>query len=231
MRKRGVAAGLALVALALAPGVARADSPVINQAVCSGTAFDVCNTFDLVATDTPGEYRLTVTYTSTTATAGEEGVITTAGIYSILSSPTWNFTDVAVTDASGHDWTAGSCGGLNGSPANTLVACGGADAPPTANGLGVGESVTFTFTSTTAITADDFGPNGDLGFRTHVQSFGPGNCSLKPDSRIGVVDGVDAVNLRCAGPSTTVPEPVTMVLVGTGLMGMGVVRRRKRSTL
>lgn len=228
MRKRGVAAGLALMAVAFAPGVARADSPVTSQLVCTGTAFDVCNTFDLVATDNPGEYRLTVTYTSTTANPGEEGVLTSAGIYSILGSPSWNFTNVA-TSTSG--WSAGSCTDLNGAPLQTILACASANAPPTSNGIGVGESVTFTFLSGTTITASDFGPNGDLGFRSHVQSFGPNNCSMKPDSRIGVVGGVDAANVLCGGPSTTVPEPVTMVLVGTGLMGMGVIRRRKRSTL
>lgn len=228
MRKLGVAAGLALVTLALGPGVARADSPVFSQLVCTGTAFDVCNTFDLVATDNPGEYQLTVTYTSTTANAGEEGVLTSAGIYSILGSPSWNFTNVATSTS---NWSVGTCNDLSGSPLATMLACASADAPAPTNGLAVGESVTFTFTSSTAITADAFGPNGDLGFRSHVQSFGPSSCSLKPDSRIGVVDGVEAVNLRCAGPSTTVPEPVTMVLVGTGMMGMGVIRRRKRSTL
>jgi hypothetical protein len=229
MRKRGVAAGLALVALALAPGVARADSPVISQVVCTGTAFDVCNTFDLVATDNPGEYALTVTYTSTTANPGEEGVVTSAGLYSILASPSWNFTDVAVTGASGHNWGAGACNDLSGSPLATILACASADAPAPSNGLAVGESMTFTFHSDTDITADAFGPNGDLGFRSHVQAFGPNGCSLKPDSRIGVVDGVTIVDARCGGPTTTVPEPVTMVMVGTGLMGMGVIRRRKRS--
>lgn len=230
MRKRIKQFSVAIAALTLVPLGLRAD-PIYSQLVCSGTAFDVCLTFDLTTTGVANQYQLVTTYTSTTANPGEEGVIRSAGIYSILDSSSWNFTNVAVTNASGHAWSAGGCNDLSGAPADIFLACASADAPPTSNGLGVGESVTLTFSSLDAITADALGARGDLGLRGHVQAVGPNGCSLKPDSRIGVVDGVDAVNARCATPTvpgSTTPEPITMLLLGSGLLGVGAVRRRRK---
>jgi hypothetical protein len=47
------------------------------------------------------------------------------------------------------------------------------------------------------------------------------------------VSGPNDESFRCFGgdcvPTTTVPEPITMVLFGTGLAGVGLARRRRRS--
>ena len=69
----------------------------------------------------------------------------------------------------------------------------------------------------------------NLEFALHSQG-GPNGCSTKL-----FIDGTDAeidtVDPTCGG-TTTVPEPITMTLLATGLAGMGgagVIRRRKQA--
>ena len=65
--------------------------------------------------------------------------------------------------------------------------------------------------------------------RSHIQSYGERGCSLKPDSRLpgNVVDGAETIDGRC-GTSEVVPEQITVVLLGSGLLGLGGVQARRR---
>lgn len=219
----GLAVGAAV--LALAPTGARAADVFTDMMVCTGTGFDVCLSYTL--TDNGGgNYTLTTTYASVTPNPGDTGFLTGTTIYNTSNSNSLVLTSVGtISTSGGQSWSFGCPGGLSGGGSNELEICGSSDSGVT-NGIPLGGWVSFSFTSNQALTAAMFGEGGDLGLRGHIQSFNKAGCSLKPDSRLGVIaDGVNDAD--CLG-GNVVPEPITVTMLATGLLGLGGVGLRRR---
>jgi hypothetical protein len=227
-----IAAVLAVVGFAL-PQPAEG---VWSDVTCTGGTLNSCVGFSItqVGTTSAGlpQYHFTVTYLSSNATY--PGAITTVGLYDLRPAPNFVFTDVALVSApDGKDWSASADNTLctqlagEGVASPLFEACSKADPPPVANGITLGQSVTFGFTSSVAITLEHMTTHpGGLAARAHIQALGEQDCSIKLDSRNGPFSG--PADLDACGTTTTVPEPTSMILIGSGLAGIGVLHRRRR---
>lgn len=223
MTKRALPVVLAMAALALAPPRAKADVNYTDH-VCS-SAFSVCVDFTIAQTSytagsTGGFFGVasapTYGYTVTANFLNGDGVLTDFGIFG-----TPNFGAAGPFTATTGFTASTNCTSLN--PANVQV-CADANPPPVGNGITAGQSAWFTFTSAQQLANSQF-VSGGLGFAGHIQSYGVTNCSLKIGSY--ATDGVITAGTDCV-PTTTVPEPVSAILLATGLIGTGLLRRRRR---
>ncbi len=79
------------------------------------------------------------------------------------------------------------------------------------------DGVSYSITDDT-FTSDSF---GFLGFHVNSNQFGSSSSAGDPDN------GIDFTNINVVFTPTAVPEPGTATLLLTGLVSMGLVRRRK----
>ena len=230
MRKILAGATLALGVLIALPHQADAQTSVWTDQVCAEASFNPCVDFELFVSDAdPLDYFFRTTYLG--SLGDPEGKLTAAGLYDIDGSGTpWSFTNVTLIQPT-ENWTFGddgTCDKLSGGGNVLFEGCAQGD-----NGINYGVDpggyVEFSFTSNYTISSSDFAyydengdlQGGDLGARAMIQGVDDADCSYKLDSPQGFVSG-------CTGP--VVPEPMTMVLLSTGLLGIGavgVLRRRE----
>jgi hypothetical protein len=203
-----------------------------STTTCAGSTLQSCVDFSLSSAVVDGvtTYYFSTTYAS--SLADDTGVVRATGLYDLNGAPTFTLSNITLV--SPDSWTIGDehCAlAGDGLGANVFEACADADAPAPYNGLSVGQTVVFSFTSNIAITEDHFTAPGGLGARAHIISFGVEDCSFKLDSRTGQVSGPEEFGNdidRCGTP-TTVPEPMSLLLLGSGLAGVGMIARRRRN--
>lgn len=202
---------------------------------CGGATLTACVQFDLYEY-ADGSYVFRSEYSSNSS---DPGVVTATGFYDVDTGNPPNFTFEEATmmwSPDGLNWNAypvdpdgslSKCNHLNGDGTVVLETCGDADGGST-NGFGPGEYVIFSFKSGSGLVAAL--ENGDYGARAHVQSFGTADCSLKPDYREptgGTIVSPPDGGLENCG-ANVVPEPATILLLATGLIGVGAVGYRNR---
>lgn len=227
MSRKMVLSGLALVGLVA--GTARpatATSWGGNGSYCAGSDYITCFSVDL--SWTANVATLTVT------NDGSEGdLIKAIGITSLDLPDGWNFTlgGQAGYCRAGQD--QGCPNEIGGTPPGNgqfpLAAVAATNSQGSMPGDGQSGTWTFTFSG--------FGSQSDLDNALAGASVGghfisgPNDCSTK----WAVTPGKDFTNGptldSCGGGESTVPEPATMLLMASGLVGMGgatLFRRRKQ---
>jgi hypothetical protein len=175
-----------------------------GQSLCSTSQLSVCASVSV--TPVGGTFnQLTVTVTNT----GTNGTLFTIGMFYY---PEWNGTwDIVSATKTGvgdvtSQWREGT-NSLNNYLDWGVVRQGSAN-----NGIQVGQTVVFVITFTPGFTVD---ANTQLAWHA-------GQLQVSEKCVTGEVGSHACV------PVTTVPEPITVVLIGSGLAGIGVLRRRRK---
>lgn len=97
-----------------------------------------------------------------------------------------------------------------------------------ATSMSVPMTVSGTIIGYQLINCDPSGAECSLGqqeFTLHISGSGTGTLNINPDGGFGIIQGVST---NFTGTATTVPEPISLVLTGTGLLGI-FLRKKIRS--
>jgi hypothetical protein len=210
--RRTASLGAALVLAMTSAARAEFDTGPLGK--CGGSNFSTCAAVELTWTGSTA--TLTVTNLG-----NADAIFTTIGLTNLPTGYSFN---EAGSDLAGWNLPNGN-GNLNGDGLVESTFEVDAKNPGPKNGLALNQSITFIF-DFTGLTAEQAAA---VGVGIHALS-GPDGCSTKInfDGSGNITNSPSSYN-GCG--ASTVPEPATIGLVTTGLLGLGgagFLRRRKK---